>query len=165
MFLQGVRHVTRTLLAFVCSLPLMLQSAQDHPAKPGGVIEPFGVGGVHDLVARWSSPLQPRHRLSYARETQTLTLSPSFENYSRGYCEASPLVRIPGLDRGRVASLRCIVLHPAIHRVANDLAVPCPINLCLSPGSFPLYFRFANSLHIARSSRAALSSSLRTLDS
>ena len=42
----------RTLLAFVCSLPLMLQSAQDYPAKPVRVIEPFGVGGGPDLVAR-----------------------------------------------------------------------------------------------------------------
>jgi tripartite-type tricarboxylate transporter receptor subunit TctC len=30
----------------------MLQSAQDYPAKPVRVIEPFGVGGGPDLVAR-----------------------------------------------------------------------------------------------------------------
>ena len=42
----------RMVLGFVCSLPLMLQSAQDYPAKPVRVIEPFGVGGGPDLVAR-----------------------------------------------------------------------------------------------------------------
>jgi hypothetical protein len=42
----------RTVLGFVCSLPLMLQSAQHYPAKPVRVIEPFGAGGGPDLVAR-----------------------------------------------------------------------------------------------------------------
>jgi len=40
------------VLGVVCSLPLMLQSAQYYPAKPVRVIEPFGVGGGPDLVAR-----------------------------------------------------------------------------------------------------------------
>jgi tripartite-type tricarboxylate transporter receptor subunit TctC len=39
-------------LGVVCSLPLMLQSAQHYPAQPVRVIEPFGVGGGPDLVAR-----------------------------------------------------------------------------------------------------------------
>jgi tripartite-type tricarboxylate transporter receptor subunit TctC len=43
-------------LVFVCSLPLMLASAQDYPAKPVRLIEPFGAGGGPDLIARAMSP-------------------------------------------------------------------------------------------------------------
>src|SRR6516225_10637402 len=47
---------TRMALVFVCSLPLMLSSAQDYPAKPVRLIEPFGAGGGPDLIARAMSP-------------------------------------------------------------------------------------------------------------
>ena len=46
----------RMALVFVCSLPLMLASAQDYPAKPVRLIEPFGAGGGPDLIARAMSP-------------------------------------------------------------------------------------------------------------
>jgi tripartite-type tricarboxylate transporter receptor subunit TctC len=37
-------------------MSLMLQSAQDYPAKPVRIIEPFGAGGGPDIVARAISP-------------------------------------------------------------------------------------------------------------
>jgi tripartite-type tricarboxylate transporter receptor subunit TctC len=43
---------TRMLLAFVCSLALMLQGSRDYPTKPVRLIEPFGAGGGPDLVGR-----------------------------------------------------------------------------------------------------------------
>src|SRR6516162_8188844 len=46
----------RMALGFVCSLSLMLASAQDYPAKPVRLIEPFGAGGGPDLIARAMSP-------------------------------------------------------------------------------------------------------------
>jgi tripartite-type tricarboxylate transporter receptor subunit TctC len=47
---------TRMVLGFVFSLAVMLQSFQSYPAKPVRLIEPFGVGGGPDLVARAVSP-------------------------------------------------------------------------------------------------------------
>ena len=35
----------RMALEFFCLLPLTLSSAQDYPAKPVRLIEPFGAGG------------------------------------------------------------------------------------------------------------------------
>jgi tripartite-type tricarboxylate transporter receptor subunit TctC len=43
---------TRMLLAFVCSLALILQASQNYPTRPVRLIEPFGAGGGPDLVGR-----------------------------------------------------------------------------------------------------------------
>jgi tripartite-type tricarboxylate transporter receptor subunit TctC len=43
---------TRMVLGFVFSLALMPQSFQGFPAKPVRMVEPFGVGGGPDLIAR-----------------------------------------------------------------------------------------------------------------
>ena len=48
--------MTRMALGFVCLLTLMAQSSQDYPTKRVRVIEPFGVGGGPDLMARAISP-------------------------------------------------------------------------------------------------------------
>ncbi|HWW16069.1 MAG TPA: tripartite tricarboxylate transporter substrate-binding protein [Candidatus Dormibacteraeota bacterium] len=47
---------TRVLLAFVCSLALILQASQDYPTRPVRLIEPFGAGGGPDLVGRALAP-------------------------------------------------------------------------------------------------------------
>jgi len=47
---------TRMLLAFVCSLALILQASQDYPTRPVRLIEPFGAGGGPDLVGRALAP-------------------------------------------------------------------------------------------------------------
>jgi tripartite-type tricarboxylate transporter receptor subunit TctC len=50
----------RTALAILCSLagmlPAMRRGADDYPAKPVRIIEPFGAGGGPDLIARIISP-------------------------------------------------------------------------------------------------------------
>ena len=46
----------RTVLGFVFSLAVMLQSFQSYPTKPVRMIEPFGVGGGPDVIARAVSP-------------------------------------------------------------------------------------------------------------
>jgi len=47
---------TRMLLAFVCSLALILQASQNYPTRPVRLIEPFGAGGGPDLVGRALAP-------------------------------------------------------------------------------------------------------------
>jgi tripartite-type tricarboxylate transporter receptor subunit TctC len=47
---------TRVLLAFVCSLALILQASQNYPTRPVRLIEPFGAGGGPDLVGRALAP-------------------------------------------------------------------------------------------------------------
>jgi len=46
----------RVFLGFVFSLAVMLQGSQDYPTKPVRIIEPFGVGGGVDTIARAVSP-------------------------------------------------------------------------------------------------------------
>jgi len=48
--------LTRMTLGFVFALSLLLQASQDYPSKPVRIIEPFGVGGGPDLLARALSP-------------------------------------------------------------------------------------------------------------
>jgi len=54
--------LTRMTLGFVFALSLLLlQASQDYPSKPVRIIEPFGVGGGPDLLARALSPKLSEH--------------------------------------------------------------------------------------------------------
>ena len=46
----------RIAMGFVCLLALMLQSSQNYPTQPVRMIEPFGVGGGPDVLARALGP-------------------------------------------------------------------------------------------------------------
>jgi len=48
--------LTRMTLGFIFVLSVLLQASQDYPSKPVRIIEPFGVGGGPDLLARALSP-------------------------------------------------------------------------------------------------------------